>query len=187
MFCAECMAAWLNMRARCPTCNHRLTADDVRQVDRQTYEVPQNAGPATASTSTELAPTSANQRGFPFPPAHKLPKIIGNYSSKITLITKHIKYLVQMFPSTFKCLVFSQWEEVLDLFQQALKQNDIGVVRFGSSAAGGTSAAPIRFRSDPSLKVFMLNARSQCAGLTLVCATHVFLIEPSINPAIEYV
>jgi hypothetical protein len=33
--------------------------------------------------------------------------------------------------------------------------------------------------------VCLLNAKRQSAGLTLVCATHVFLVEPSVNPATE--
>jgi hypothetical protein len=93
--------------------------------------------------------------------------------------------LIDTNPVTFKCLVFSQWESVLELLSQAFKRNEIDHIRFNTSK--DSSLAPIRFRTEPSLKVFMLNARSQCAGLTLVCATHVFLVEPSINPAIEFV
>ena len=35
------------------------------------------------------------------------------------------------------------------------------------------------------MQVFLLNATTQSSGLTLVAATHVFLVEPNLNPAIE--
>ena len=68
------------------------------------------------------------------------------------------------------------------ILAQALAENQIGHVRLESSSRQN---AILRFRTDPDIKVFMLNATSQSSGLTLVAATHVFLVEPILNPAME--
>jgi hypothetical protein len=83
---------------------------------------------------------------------------------------------------------------------QALDANGIQNVRLEGS---NKMRATIQFRSDPAVKVahggrlrpprspapraqvFMLNSHSQSSGLTLVAATHVFLVEPLLNPAME--
>lgn len=42
-----------------------------------------------------------------------------------------------------------------------------------------------RFRHDPGVECFFLHARAHASGLNLVNATHVFLVEPLINTALE--
>ena len=43
----------------------------------------------------------------------------------------------------------------------------------------------VQFKNDPSIAVFMLNSRSQSAGLTLVAARHVILVEPLLYHGVE--
>ena len=47
------------------------------------------------------------------------------------------------------------------------------------------SASLHRFNVDPDVRVFLLATGVANAGLTLVNATSVFILEPSLNPAIE--
>ena len=42
-----------------------------------------------------------------------------------------------------------------------------------------------RFREDPSVTAFLLDAKSDSSGLNLINATHVMLCEPLVNAAIE--
>lgn len=41
--------------------------------------------------------------------------------------------------------------------------------------------AVVEFSNDPTLTAFLLNSRSQSSGLTLVAASHVFIVEPILS------
>jgi SNF2 family DNA or RNA helicase len=41
------------------------------------------------------------------------------------------------------------------------------------------------FNNDPPGSVFLLPLRSSAVGLTLTSATHVFMLDPCLNPALE--
>lgn len=41
------------------------------------------------------------------------------------------------------------------------------------------------FRDDDEVRVFLLSHKAGAQGLTLVRASHVFLLEPALEPAIE--
>eukprot|EP01043_Picozoa_sp_COSAG02_P018012 COSAG02_NODE_829_length_16689_cov_16.659433_9_plen_164_part_00 len=56
--------------------------------------------------------------------------------------------------------------------------NNIGFASFDMDRTD----APVRFSNDPKISVFLLNFQKAAAGLTLTAATHVFLVEPLLNP-----
>lgn len=179
MFCKECLITWFRVKMKCPTCNCSLTWGAVHIVDPQMNQ--------NESTHRNTKLKLKEKPSWIFPAPSKLPKTHGSYSTKVTMILKHIKYLTMKEPD-FKCLVFSQWEEMLSIMARAFDSNDIEYVRFGTQSTDSKqrSEAPSRFKNDPNIKVFMLNARSQCAGLTLVSATHIFFVEPSLHPGVEW-
>jgi hypothetical protein len=137
---------------------------------------------------------------YPFPSPGRCPSVKGNFGAKITMILRHIKYLIAKPTVTVKgeerptkVLVFSTWDDVLNLFAKGLLDNEIPFVRFetGSTKSLGKTVrhdrtlAVQQFQSDPNVKVFILNAKSQSSGLTLTVATHVILVEPNSTPATE--
>ena len=83
-----------------------------------------------------------------------------------------------------KALVFSQWETELILVSKALAMNEIAYVELKGTMQQ-RSASLHRFNVDPDVRVFLLATGVANAGLTLVNATSVFILEPSLNPAIE--
>lgn len=88
-----------------------------------------------------------------------------------------------------KFLVFSQWEGVLDIIGNALSTNGIGFIKLEGGKVDGKrifkGQAVISFQQNPNIKCIMLNSKSQSSGLTLVEATHVFLVEPLLNLGLE--
>jgi len=78
-----------------------------------------------------------------------------------------------------KSIIFSQFRDFLEVLRGALKQFKIGCS--GIEDKNGIE----KFRQDASTECFLLDAKSDSSGLNLVNATHVFLCEPLINPAIE--
>ena len=70
---------------------------------------------------------------------------------------------------------------MLTVITKALRENGVGAEILDQS-----SQAPIqRFKTNPNSTVLLLNLNTAASGLTLTEATHVFLAEPILNPAME--
>ncbi|XP_049541626.1 E3 ubiquitin-protein ligase SHPRH [Anopheles darlingi] len=107
--------------------------------------------------------------------------VYGNYSAKILKIVLTVKELKAAEPDV-KIVIFSHWESILVKLAAALKENGVtyreksqkfylAVDEFKDYSAGVTCLLmPLRFGSK---------------GLNLTEATHVFLVEPILNPGEE--
>jgi E3 ubiquitin-protein ligase SHPRH len=73
-----------------------------------------------------------------------------------------------------------QWERGLQIVEQALRDHGVGYTQLKGSTHASKLAAR-RFKTDPGVSVFLLAGKHQSSGLTLVAATHVFLLEPILN------
>lgn len=106
-------------------------------------------------------------------------QVEGKYSSKIVRIVQEIQALRREDPQV-KIIIFSQWDANLTVIQSALVENSISIrtnksltmiEEFKSATAGVTCLLlPLSWGSK---------------GLNLVEATHVFLVEPILNPSEE--
>ena len=85
-----------------------------------------------------------------------------------------------------KAIVFSQWTEMIDIVSEALTANNIlfsiCVNRGKDFADGGTLE---RFKSDIDIRVLLMPLHLGAEGLDLIQASHIFLLEPLLNPALE--
>jgi len=108
--------------------------------------------------------------------------VVGSWGTKFEAIIRHIKWLSIRDPET-KVLVFSQWGQVLAILTKALMDNGVGCVRF--EGVKTSSEAINSFRNNANSKVLLLNSQKQSSGLTLIQATHVFLVEPVLNASME--
>ncbi|KAF3915831.1 hypothetical protein ABW21_db0208734 [Orbilia brochopaga] len=202
-FCQECMTAWFKHHPSCPVCKRRLkTSVDLYPVRYNTEnnvtiekEVREAPG-ASSSTAT----TRNTDRSASMPAGHDAPQNNGiqiytgideeifqqirkmpvkeSFGSKIDMVVKHLLWIRRT--TATKSVIFSQWKEVLDVFQNALRTNGISFTSL-EDKTGGLQA----FKRDPKIEVFLLHARSQSAGLTLVDASNVFLCEPLVNTGLE--
>lgn len=121
-------------------------------------------------------------------------ELVESYGTKFDMIVRHIKFLRQNDP-TVKVLCFSQWDDVLKILGEALQQQEIGWISLEGKGYDPTMQKPLRvqkkgqsvskFTNSPSVSCFMLHAKSHSAGLTLVAATHIFLIEPFLYKGYE--
>ena len=102
----------------------------------------------------------------------------GSYGSKIDMLAKHLLWLRANDPGA-KTVIFSQYRDFLDVLESAFRAWKIGTsnIREKDGIA--------KFKKDPAIEAFLLDAKSDSSGLNLVNATYVFLCEPLINPAIE--
>ena len=88
--------------------------------------------------------------------------------------------------SSSKALVFSQFTSTIDWLKGRLTEHG-----FGYRTISGSMPLPQRakaidaFQKDPPTTVFLLSVRSGAVGINLTAASHVFLLEPLLNPALE--
>ena len=79
-------------------------------------------------------------------------------------------------------IIFSQWEEALDIVQHAMRQNHVVQYRAkGRSKLFQTAIAAWKEEARPS--ALLLPIKSGGEGLTLTEATHVMILDPLDNPA----
>ena len=81
-----------------------------------------------------------------------------------------------------KSIVFSMWEDMLDVVEEALNMNRVTYVRATSLAKIPESTKRFRCRD---CSVLLLNVKNGAEGLTLVEATHIFMVEPLLNCGLD--
>ncbi|XP_014680126.1 PREDICTED: E3 ubiquitin-protein ligase SHPRH-like [Priapulus caudatus] len=88
---------------------------------------------------------------------------------------------IQREDASAKSLVFSAWQDVLNIVGQALKENNIThrMLHANNKFQDNLSA----FKHDPDISALLLPVNSGAKGLNLIEATHVLLVEPILNPA----
>ena len=78
-----------------------------------------------------------------------------------------------------KFIIFSQWEDVLDIAEKAFNENNISNVRLGSGKKLASSLN--RFKHDPFVNALLLPIKKGANGLNLIEATHVILIDSIVS------
>ncbi|PWN86995.1 hypothetical protein FA10DRAFT_304423 [Acaromyces ingoldii] len=191
--CEDCFRSWTLKRRACPICKRPVKANEAHRV---TYG---NASTATA------APTDATRSSAQIqdPIKAKLQAQRERYNvisdearedvarqrlqtslgSKLDLLTRHLLQLQTDQPGT-KSLIFTAFSRGVSLVSDALSLNGIKHVRLETGGKAGANAVD-NFKNDSSVNVLILHSEAQSSGLNLVCATHVFLLEPLVNHAME--
>lgn len=109
-------------------------------------------------------------------------RVKGDHSTKVDGVIRCL-IQIQRMDSDAKVLVFSSWQDVLDILSQALKDNDISYRSLHSHNKFQENLQS--FKYDRSIQVLLLPVHSGANGLNLTEASHVLLIEPILNPAQE--
>eukprot|EP00195_Chlamydomonas_chlamydogama_P011566 CAMPEP_0202907760 /NCGR_PEP_ID=MMETSP1392-20130828/43726_1 /ASSEMBLY_ACC=CAM_ASM_000868 /TAXON_ID=225041 /ORGANISM="Chlamydomonas chlamydogama, Strain SAG 11-48b" /LENGTH=203 /DNA_ID=CAMNT_0049596801 /DNA_START=164 /DNA_END=771 /DNA_ORIENTATION=+ len=136
------------------------------------------------STRRSGSTLSAREREIKPPegPAILHVNVLGDFMTKLEALLRRLVWLRTNSPDD-KSLVFTMFPDFLKLVGKALDLNGIGHVSFVS---GRNMRKTInQFQVEPEVRVFLLGLHNHCAGLTLVRANHVFLLEPSLDPAVE--
>ncbi|XP_044732242.1 E3 ubiquitin-protein ligase SHPRH [Chrysoperla carnea] len=107
--------------------------------------------------------------------------IKGSFSTKIEAITKCLLDLYKE-DNQVKVLIFSTWSTVLDVVNDAFTKNHIKFLQL-------VTPNPIIFEKfkdkDEQITALLLPISQGAKGLNLIEATHVFLVEPLMNPSEE--
>ena len=106
-------------------------------------------------------------------------QVKGSYGTKVTRIVSDI---LCMRDKGEKGVVFSQWNDMLDIIELALLENGVVTARPRDARHFGMD---IRSFQSPDCSVLLLNLKQGAEGLTLVQATNVFMIEPVMNSGLD--
>lgn len=105
--------------------------------------------------------------------------------TKTSRFLDEIKKMKEQDPKS-KCVVFTLYEDLLDLLAGELYCRKIDFVRIdGNMKQHQRADALERFSNNPDTKVFLLSMRAGATGLNLISADHCFILDPPLNTAIE--
>lgn len=158
-FCCECMSV-LQTRCpvasmKCPVCRQKILRSDISFV-------------STKAKNEESSQTA----------------IRGGYSTKVEAVVKALIEIRRNDP-TAKSLVFSAWQEVLNIISRALTDNNVTHRQISQVGHKYFQSKLLDFKLDEDISTLLLPLNVACNGLNIIEATHVLLVEPILNPATE--
>eukprot|EP00429_Kryptoperidinium_foliaceum_P043107 CAMPEP_0176102834 /NCGR_PEP_ID=MMETSP0120_2-20121206/51588_1 /TAXON_ID=160619 /ORGANISM="Kryptoperidinium foliaceum, Strain CCMP 1326" /LENGTH=1287 /DNA_ID=CAMNT_0017436909 /DNA_START=94 /DNA_END=3957 /DNA_ORIENTATION=- len=107
------------------------------------------------------------------------------FTSKLKVLVAELEKIRDTDPSS-KSLVFSQFSSTLEWLQEELPKHGFQYRTLAGSMSMKQRARALHdFQSDPPTTIFLLSMRSGAVGINLTQASKVFLLEPSLNPALE--
>ncbi|ODV80177.1 uncharacterized protein CANTADRAFT_89757 [Suhomyces tanzawaensis NRRL Y-17324] len=195
-YCKDCLEQWLKTVRNCPMCKSSISMDSVYNF---THHKPDLKVSKVEDHKVTPQGQAKNLHSI-YKPISKETideiqqiKLIHSYSSKVDLIVKQVLHLRSRDPNV-QIVIFSQWQDMLYILGTAFKASDISYLgSYGTlTPEVGIGRKPSKFDSvelfkDPKngITCFLLNAKAQSSGLTLINATHIFLCEPLVNTSLE--
>ncbi|WMV38999.1 hypothetical protein MTR67_032384 [Solanum verrucosum] len=106
-------------------------------------------------------------------------------STKIEALKEEISDMFETDGSA-KGIVFSQFTSFLDLIEYSLNLCGINCVQLvGSMSIAARDAALKRFTEDANCKILLMSLKAGGVAVNLTVASHVFIMDPWWNPAVE--
>ncbi|KAJ1291065.1 hypothetical protein BS78_02G291200 [Paspalum vaginatum] len=106
-------------------------------------------------------------------------------STKIDALREEVRNMIERDGSA-KGIVFSQFTSFLDLIQFSLERSGINCVQLnGAMNITEKGRAIDTFTNDPDCRIFLMSLKAGGVALNLTVASHVFLMDPWWNPAVE--
>ncbi|XP_027774337.1 ATP-dependent helicase rhp16-like [Solanum pennellii] len=170
VFCRACMIDLDEgvMEATCPSCTKPLAFDFTGNKDKgDSSSKPAVKGFRSSSILNKI----------------QLDKF--KTSTKIEALKEEISDMFQRDCSA-KGIVFSQFTAFLDLIQYSLELCGINCIQLvGSMSIAARDAVLKRFTEDANCKILLMSLKTGGVALNLTVASHVFIMDPWWNPAVE--
>jgi len=192
IYCYQCIKRLIGERKtgnlKCSVCRQTSLIENIENIDDKATlkndegsdKITPNNGTGNSSSSNGSENNAANTNGINN--VSKKTAIVGSYGTKIENIVKCAINILEENPEE-KILIFSKWEEVLDITEQAFVKNHISNVRLGTGKK--LTKSLLKFKNDPYISCLFLPLKSGANGLNLTEATHVILVEPILSKSVE--
>ncbi|BFI40676.1 DNA repair protein RAD16 [Marchantia polymorpha subsp. ruderalis] len=169
-FCRICMeehmeAGLESKRLQCPTCHIALSVDMTRKSEETKEVVPKLRKRSSILNRIKLDNFQS--------------------STKINAVKEEIFLMLAKDPGA-KAIIFSQFTAMLELIGFFLQKSGIGFVKLdGSMSMQARDYMIDKFTTDADTKIFLMSLKAGGVALNLTVASHVFLMDPWWNPAVE--
>ena len=191
-FHRECMLQYMTTlpvggKLQCPTCFTPMTIDldEPQTPPEKPKGRRRREGPRALSVAKKVpsAPERARQ--------HRKGSILSRVnldkftqSSKVRGLLEEIRKMQRIKGS--KGIVFSQYTNMLEIIEWQLMKMGIQTAKLlGSMPSERRRAVLAGFKQKPEVRVLLLSLKAGGEGLNLQTASHVFVMEPWWNPAVE--
>ncbi|GAV54473.1 hypothetical protein ZYGR_0AM00110 [Zygosaccharomyces rouxii] len=204
-FCRKCIYSWLKNNQSCPLCKTRATLLEVYNFKFK--DEPEEESPPSSSSRSEknvgsqtdnkvdnkLSPKEnvdpvLKQKYEFFPQFEEVHKMVikESFGAKIDFVIKLILFLRLRSETESteedppQILMYSQSFEFLKVISRVLNIYEIKHLSCWANVTN-VGEAISKFKRNPSITCLLLNVKSLGAGLNLLNARHVFLLDPIIN------
>lgn len=176
--CMVCLSTFEGENCAVLQCGHRICLspclEKLRLRNSTSIHCPMRCIVKTAFKDVLIASDKSHEDG-----SRNKRIIKGSFGTKVTRLVCDI---IDVIENGDKSVVFSQWDDMLDICEYALTINGINFVRASSRRDISDCAQRFRF---PDCYVYLLNVKNGAEGLTLIEATNVFMVEPLLNPGLD--
>jgi SNF2 family DNA or RNA helicase len=101
-------------------------------------------------------------------------------------VDKCVELLDQFQQEGQKTIIFSQFVSLLDLLQVPIEKKGWACERYdGSMSSDARNNAIVKFTDKPDCKIMLISLKAGNAGLNLVAASRVIILDPFWNPFVE--
>jgi len=158
VFCLRCLHEQVLKNQQCGLCRQPLKKVDIQ--------------PLMLEVSQEGAERSEGSG------SRSLPSRFGQFGSKLGAIVQKLQEIKEEDPLA-KCIVFCQWESLLQLIAGAFGTFGIRFARLdGSVYARTRTLSNFKGTSSSSVDVLLLSLEQSASGTNLTCANHVIFVHP---------
>lgn len=204
-FCRKCIHSWLKNNQSCPLCKTRATLLEVynfkfkdepeedsppssnSRLEKKTDSPNTNEGDTKLFPKENLDPVLEQKYEF-FPQIEEVHKMVikESFGAKIDFVIKLILFLRLKSEADSgaedppQILMYSQSFEFLKVISKVLNIYEIKHLSCWTNVTN-VGEAISKFKRNPSITCLLLNVKSLGAGLNLLNAKHVFLLDPIIN------
>ncbi|CAH8306032.1 unnamed protein product [Eruca vesicaria subsp. sativa] len=159
-FCKACLIG----KVSCPICSKLLTTN----ADTEQQAASKTAGFRASSILNRIKKLDDFQT-----------------STKIEALREEIRLMVERDGSA-KAIVFSQFISFLDLINYTLGKCGVSCAQLvGDMPRAARDVAINKFKEDPNCRIFLMSFQAGGVALNLTAASHVFMMDPCWNPAVE--
>eukprot|EP00986_Skeletonema_menzelii_P004388 scaffold1483_cov153-Skeletonema_menzelii.AAC.18 len=175
--CTICLASFQDERSVL-SCGHSFHPECVEKlfgrVGGGAIRCPMRCPMTTTRTDLFLASNKSREDG-----SRACHEVKGDYGTKVNRLIGDVLGTIQLGD---KGLILSQWEDMLDIVAEGLKENNIKFIR---PKGGKQFGQDVRLFRSSDCPILLLNVKNGAEGLTLVEANHAFMLEPILNHSID--